>query len=223
MLHSNPVRSLFQECLRVSASQQLLQTLTAEIEGTLNSVEILSRLDSLFKAISLLDLGVDEQTEMIYQKDLFITDVPIYSSDQMSMRLFFLSKDTGFPLHDHPEMIALSYLLRGTIHCRNLDILSVKRTHIEAREVRNEVVNGPCLLTLTPECGNLHSLTAREDCILLDVFLPNYNDFRDCTFFNESLQENSNLHLKEMIAANINFREMEYCGASIFSDDLSSN
>lgn len=217
-MHSNPLRSLFQECLRISASQQLLQSLAAEIEGTSNTVQILCELDSLFKAISLLDLGIDEVTEQIYQKDSFITDVPIFSSDQIGISLFFLSKGTGFPLHDHPEMIAMSYLLKGTIHCRNADIISVKRTHIEAREVRNEVINGPSLLTLTPEAGNLHSLTAREDCILLDVFLPNYSDSRDCTFFKESFRENCNLHLEEISAAEMNFREMRYCGASIHGD-----
>ena len=222
-MHSNPLKSLFQECLRISQSPQLLQKLASEIEGTSNTVGILSGLDSLFKAISLLDLGVDENTEQVYQKESYVTDVPIYNSDQMGMSLFFLSKGTGFPLHDHPQMIALSYLLKGTIHCRNVDILSVRRSYFEAVEVRNEVVNGPSLLTLTPDAGNLHSLAAREDCILLDVFLPNYSDTRDCTFFKESYGENNYLHLKEMIGADMNFREMQYCGISIYSDDLNSH
>jgi len=207
-MQDNNVKNLFKVCRRISSDPGVLNSLIEEVE-TGRQGEVLSSLNSSLSAITAEDLGFTPQN---YYKPGFITYSEVYEDTDLSMGLFGMSKGTGFPIHDHPYMIAISAVLQGRMKYRNLDMVSRESPeHCTARTLKQGEVVGPAILYLTPNMGNLHELYALEETVFLDIFMPSYNDHdRTCTSYYE--YETGKL---QVFQPEIYFRGISYMGKAL--------
>jgi hypothetical protein len=83
-----------------------------------------------------------------------------------------LPRCSTIPLHDHPNMLGFAYLMAGTVN-----VYQMKQEGPNRYVMTNmETVTAPGLLFVTPEGNNFHKIEAFSDSVILDVFVPNYND-----------------------------------------------
>jgi len=129
----------------------------------------------------------------------------IYEDQDLSVGIFMLPKGTSIPLHDHPQMTVLSKLLFGKLDVVSFDMPSdhaqvqgrhkldefglLKGRHprkLHCGPCKREVLEAPAPTEwLHPLQGNIHQFTALEDCAILDILTPPYEDAagRSCHYY----------------------------------------
>ncbi|MCO5572749.1 hypothetical protein L7F22_026508 [Adiantum nelumboides] len=146
------------------------------------SPQLLQQVQSLIDAMTLADLGLNE--------DFFV------------LGFFYLPQSAVIPLHDHPEMTGLSKLLHGSMHVKAYDWIDppVQRPDTSgqrleagalnarlARLVVEDIFTAPCESTILYPTGggNIHALTGVTHCAVLDVLAPPYSatEGRPCTYY----------------------------------------
>ncbi|CAG9321022.1 unnamed protein product [Blepharisma stoltei] len=198
-------RDLFQFLIRLSSDSSSLIDLANEIELNKPPFYINETQQKLI-SVTAEDLGIDKAS-CFYPK--FITYIEVFENRNLSIGIFAMSKGSAFPIHDHPHMIGITYLIFGEISLINRDIISINSSGIvTTRVLKEEVAVGPQIFYLTANSGNLHEIHAHEDSLILDIFLPSYSeDERPCTYYKEI---RPNLLIR--YNPNLFFRNMQYLG-----------
>mmetsp|Transcript_12409 Transcript_12409/g.12460 ORF Transcript_12409/g.12460 Transcript_12409/m.12460 type:complete len:173 (+) Transcript_12409:125-643(+) len=145
---------------------------------------LISELERKFRSLTHLDVGF---TPGNYYTPRCIVYTELIETPELSMGLFGMSTGCNFPIHDHPSMLAATFVLSGRLQYRNYDISSRERGGVINLSLCMEgEARGGELLFLTPKRGNLHQIQALENSVFLDVFIPSYNDIdRPCTYYQE--------------------------------------
>ena len=116
----------------------------------------------------------------------YIGEMLIFEEDLLSLKIFSMSSGTYFPIHDHPEMIGLIYLISGEISYSNYSILSQNSEKTYVKLVSNGNLRSSEFMTLAPKYQNLHKITATANSLLFDIFIPNYcSKKRPCTYYRQ--------------------------------------
>jgi hypothetical protein len=106
---------------------------------------------------------------------------PVYSSQfqtskNETLSLLGIHPESRIPVHDHPDMLGLLYVIKGRIHVPGYDINGGHEgsAFVELTRRSGEVLqSGDAVLTL-PHTGNLHGLQAVEKnavCLTLHLHL----------------------------------------------------
>lgn len=205
------LRHVFTLAHRISQSPVLIQQLISEIESGW-SAELLDTLRMYLDGVDLCDVGVTETTWPSYFPANTVTHVPIYESEEMSICLFALSTGAVLPLHDHPEMAAITRVMHGYLRFKLADMVSQDAPNLFTyRYRRTGELRAPGLLSLTPKLCNLHQFLAMENTLLLDIFIPNYSLVRDVTYFLEL----SDTKLCGIKSPCFNLRQVQYKGVML--------
>jgi hypothetical protein len=189
----------------------MLAQLAQEVEGA-REPELLSQLQAKISRISVSDLGLTGKVLASCFSPGLITDTSIYDSDALSLHLFGMTRGYGFPLHDHPQMIGFTVLLKGSVRYRNISIASSEGGLLAFRQDKSSELSAPGVLVLTPNIGNIHEIYASENTLILDIFVPNYSSTRNCTFFKQVSQVGDYVTLRVIPPPDINSRAMVYRG-----------
>jgi len=119
----------------------------------------------------------------------------IFESNEFSVNIFHLPKDMIIPIHDHPDMTGINFVLHGSIEYTSYTV-----TKPDEAVLCNRVVTTPdmrAILTHKKE-GNLHTLLAFEDSSVFQVLTPSYNDeHRACSFYSVTHIEADRYHLSQ--------------------------
>ena len=175
--------------------------------ATANTPEALSELTAALAETTASDLGLAPAGPASPQPDLgsrlaalvrrgpeVVRYVPLFDGDPrgapatcFDAGVFVLPAGASIPLHNHPGMTVLSRLLFGTLHVRSLDCADSAGG--EATLAFDGELTGPAPpLVLTGSSRNVHCLTARTECAVLDVLSPPYDSpaGRGCTYYSEA-------------------------------------
>ena len=111
-------------------------------------------------------------------KPIVWTDVykdPEYSYGITIFRLF---KNQKMPLHDHPDISGINYLLSGNVTHHSYDIVDVlnmdKKQFIGIKYPESNYKQDEAIITL-PNKENLHEFTANENTAILQILLPDFD------------------------------------------------
>lgn len=197
----NRVSRLFQACRLHTASPQAIAALS-QANNAANFAYFQPVLDALGE-VTPEDVGVTDMGQMLRPGKISV--VTIYNSDQLWLGLFGLSKGTGFPIHDHPDMNGFVKLLSGKLRLRSLNEVGRKPDSISVQLVAEKEADGPAVLAVGPERNNFHDIWAVTPCLIFQVFIPNYSHNRLCTFYKVAKQEGSicQLHSEPVALASV--------------------
>ena len=205
---SQRIKELFLISKQVADSEVLLQQLISQIEGR-SRPSLLTGFRSALDKVQLPDLGITPDKESTHFVPDIITYTSIYETQSLSVCFFCMAQGTAIPMHDHPQMTALTRVLRGKLRYKLADMQGKEDTDVyRIREVRSGEVAAPDTFTLTPESGNLHQFEALESTVILDIFIPNYSELRDVTYFEEVSAD----QVSPTKPRNLHFREVLYTG-----------
>jgi hypothetical protein len=112
-----------------------------------------------------------------FREEVFTTDPAFHAS------VFAIADGETIPLHDHPELDVISKVLCGRIRVRAYEWID--SSSLLAREL-DGVTIGPDddALVLRKRPGTLHTITAMEPTVFLDLFSPYYDDeVRPCSYY----------------------------------------
>ena len=212
---SDQLRQLLSLAKQISHSPVLTEQLIGEIEGRAES-SLLARIVNCLDHIHLKDLGITEATSDQYFVPSSITYTPLYESQELSICFFALSKGMGLPLHDHPEMAVITSVVKGRMKFKLADLVERESDQLYTyREKDIGEMTAPGVLALTPAMCNLHQFLAMEDTVMLDIFIPNYSQVRDITYFLEV----SPTKVCGIKSALLNFSRVRYTGLSFEDSD----
>ncbi|KAM7278159.1 hypothetical protein ACFE04_005293 [Oxalis oulophora] len=190
----SPVQKLYETCKVVFAN-------TAP--GIVPTPENVQKLKMVLDEMKPTDFGL--RTEFSYmpltsnRKSRPVSYLRVHECNNFEIAIFCLPPKSVIPLHNHPGMSVFSKLLFGDLHIKSYDWVPGVSTGSStsknpktrlAKLKLNSVFKAPCSPTiLYPAAeGNIHCLTAKTSCAVLDVLGPPYSepDGRDCEYFDES-------------------------------------
>ncbi|KAI5080701.1 hypothetical protein GOP47_0003884 [Adiantum capillus-veneris] len=207
------------------------------LPGLAPSPQLLQQVQSLIDAMTLADLGLDEEFFVQVNKGAKSPQTVFYLHIHMcrrfSMGIFYLPQSAVIPLHDHPEMTVLNKLLHGSMHVKAYDWVdpSVQRSDFSgqrseasfpnarlARLVVEDIFTAPCKASMFCPTGggNIHALTGVTHCAVLDVLAPPYSaaEERPCTYYydfpTDCLSEASAIEGTDQTLAWLEVRQLPY-------------
>jgi hypothetical protein len=156
-------------CLQKYTSKDSLER-QAEAQGVTQSLRGL-RLQDLAICEEKLEARGIGYRNLLEKKGLRIT-------------LYFLPAGETIKLHNHPAMLVVSYVVEGQLQAKlysptGSPALYNKETSTLGRDTVS-YIDG-----LRTNHKNLHEFLALEDTYFLDILFPDYDDKRECTFFEE--------------------------------------
>mmetsp|Transcript_102850 Transcript_102850/g.235907 ORF Transcript_102850/g.235907 Transcript_102850/m.235907 type:complete len:266 (-) Transcript_102850:425-1222(-) len=185
---------LFQYCSTAVQAGSLTPVPTKPVSDTMIS---------LLNGVTAESLGVSPADVPRHAGKHTVFFQHILECPSLSLCIFLIPRGSCIPLHDHPHMSVFGRLLFGKMQVRSYDIDNVASSDVQNAMYYGQPVRAtratsgvlgpdPATYQLTPSFGNLHELTAIEDCSFFDVIFPPYGaEGRDCTYFS-TLQDVSN-------------------------------
>ena len=104
-----------------------------------------------------------------------------------SITLFRLFKGSRMPLHDHPDISGINYLLSGDILHQSYDVVDVlnadKRQFVGIKYKETHLKENDVIVTL-PHKENIHEFVANENTSILQILVPDYDQKqRRCSYW----------------------------------------
>ena len=120
-------------------------------------------------------------------KPIVWTDIYKDPSFAYSITIFRLFKGGTMPLHDHPSIYGINYLLSGSIGHKSYDILDALDVHkgefIGLQYPLREYLEDDAIMTL-PQKENLHEFIATENSSILQILIPDFDhQERVCSYW----------------------------------------
>jgi hypothetical protein len=196
-MFSNPVQSdPLSRLLKISSTlindESLLNELMQEIKDG-SSGPICSMFKSIFKRKLLEDLPEMTEFMKFFFESKSITEFPIFSSNNLGVKCFFMPKNSIFPLHDHKNKAVITGVLFGRIKYMTLDRTEDNWYHLSSKGT----AEASKILFATRDYRNIHSLVAAENSVILDIFMPNDDDFEDFSIFHVLRKRDREFQLKQ--------------------------
>lgn len=92
--------------------------------------------------------------------------------------MFRLFSGGKMPLHDHPDISGINYLLKGSVDAQSYDIIDVinvdKQEFIGIKYPPKKYKENEAIITL-PNKDNIHEFTATENTAILQILLPEFD------------------------------------------------
>merc|ERR1712018_772661 len=140
--------------------------------------ELVIALRERLNALHAEDLGVSPEDTLVIRSRSGIAYQEVYSGPEMTLCIFLLRKGAGLPLHDHPDMSVFGRLLFGRMRVLSFDFVEPNHrqptSHLGAfgyaGVLQSDCTIGPepTMYSLGPQEGNLHEITALDDCAFFD-------------------------------------------------------
>ena len=96
----------------------------------------------------------------------------------VNLEVFKLNENSDLGLHDHPNMFVYSKCLDGEI-----SIISFNGTSSKAEITSRRTLKANESTMLFPSINNFHYIYSKNGGILLDFFLPYYDEINICNFY----------------------------------------
>ncbi|KZV45648.1 2-aminoethanethiol dioxygenase-like [Dorcoceras hygrometricum] len=190
----SPVQRLYETCKEVFADCS---------PGIVPSPQNVEKLTAVLDQMTPADVGLIPNMQLFdSDRAPIITYLHLHECDRFSIGIFCLPPRSVIPLHNHPGMTVFSKLLFGKMHYKSYDWLDMNIDAANANDLQSHS-NGLRLAKLqvdsqfTAPCetsilypahgGNMHILTAKTACAVLDVLGPPYCDpeGRHCQYYHE--------------------------------------
>jgi cysteamine dioxygenase len=116
------------------------------------------------------------------------TSEELYVHPDFRLVLFVVAQGQAIPFHGHPLMTVLMKVLWGRIEIKAYDWAEEYPWTGLARCTYERTVDGAHeTLLVLPKRGNVHRLTAVEECAFLDLLAPPYSEpeGRPCHYYRE--------------------------------------
>jgi hypothetical protein len=149
--------------------------------------------DSLNK-VSFDDFFIEPEfrTKILSKDEVEYLDV--FKNDHIHVMAIFLPPKAVYPIHDHPQMLGFSKILKGQALIIHYDIIDkemfykkisgLKFCELLATQVEKTLLRDNDIDSIYPDKGNLHSIEAVHRTVILDVMFNYYDDSeRHCSFF----------------------------------------
>jgi len=153
--------------------------------------------------INCKDVGINVSHLDSYFKENTLTCIKIPNTTNIQIDIFCVPKGMHLNLHDHPNTVVITKVLHGNINQRSLDLVDKSYQNREQSAVVEEekFTNNPIELEailhadknlglnditfLTPDRGNIHSFTANDNTIFLDISIPIHGDISFANYYQE--------------------------------------
>ena len=229
---------MFKKMLFLMKEMSLLQkkddqNIFKTINESLNYQKFMTELSSL-KLENMNNSFVRSMKTVLKKEKMGFSSIYEDKLDEYGINMFILSEGKKLPLHDHPNMVVFTKILKGKMMMKTIDFkndefqIKLGYDFLENKNIPDEKktikINTECKInflskgdikTLTPIENNLHEITAIEDLIFIDFFLPNYSyeNGRICNFYKfEMLEEGNYLHYlfpsPEYSMENVNYEDI---------------
>jgi hypothetical protein len=102
----------------------------------------------------------------------------------LRITIYLLPAGEIIKLHNHPAMLVVSYVVQGCLEAKlysptgSPGLYDKETSRLESESL--SYIDG-----LRTTHKNLHEFRALEDTYFIDILFPDYDDKRDCTFFEE--------------------------------------
>ncbi len=133
-----------------------------------------------------------------FKARIFVTSgveyLDVYKDEKIHIMAMFMQPKVMYPIHDHPEMLVASKILKGQAEIRHFDIIdkksfyqkidSLSTAKLTAREAYCRELKESDIDLILPDFGNLHSIFSVQRTVVLDVMFNYYDDLkRPCSLF----------------------------------------
>lgn len=104
-----------------------------------------------------------------------------YSQNDLRLSAYFLPKNVRMPIHDHPKMFVLGYVLLGEMQAEMYTKLAKETYRKETKILKKDD-----FMLIEGEKDNLHQFTGLSNTVFLDILFPDYDHTnRVCTHYRE--------------------------------------
>lgn len=133
-----------------------------------------------------------------FKTKLFVTNsadyFDIYKDESIHIMAIFMPPKLVYPIHDHPEMLVYSKVLKGKAIVTYYDIIEKEHFYknlakLNFSKLLAKLSHSVCVQENEIECllphkGNLHSIESLHRTVILDVMFNYYDEEeRECSFF----------------------------------------
>ncbi|OMJ87714.1 hypothetical protein SteCoe_10559 [Stentor coeruleus] len=164
---------LIRLCNSISSDPNILKEFQEEIEGRTKDKILTSMIRNVLKNTNLDGLGVVHGILPLFFQERTITEIDLYNSSGLGIKCFFMSKETYFPLHDHPNQAVITSVLYGNVRHMSLNKTQDPNTLI-VNSKGSGIVGDIMFNTLNHK--NVHTILALTNSVILDVFMHNANE-----------------------------------------------
>lgn len=132
------------------------------------------------KDLRLQDLGVNK--EKLETRGVGYRN--ILEKKGLRITIYMLPVGETIKLHNHPAMLVVSYVIQGRLEATlysptgSPGLYNKETSRLESESL--SYIDG-----LRTNHKNLHEFRAVEDTYFIDILFPDYDDKRECTFFQE--------------------------------------
>jgi predicted metal-dependent enzyme (double-stranded beta helix superfamily) len=198
-------QNIFKIARKIAESVDIQQKVIKSIENKTYNSDYNSLINSI-KALDDKTLGIKDK----HYTSKCINAIKIFEDNLMTIAIYAMSSGTYFPMHDHPGMLGISYILKGEVSYSTYDIPLHQNTdkHKPFPTIKSK---SPLLMAFTPNKNNLHSIKAEINSILFDIFIPSYGLERYCTYYKITRSNTIEPYMPLL-----NFRESPYDGEPFY-------
>ena len=111
-------------------------------------------------------------------KPIVWTDIFKDPEASYSIVIFRLFKGGKMPLHDHPNISGINYLLSGAVHHQSydiVDVLNAEQGQFVGIQYPSSDLKENDVITTLPHKNNIHTFTALENTSVLQILVPDYD------------------------------------------------
>lgn len=153
-----------------------------------------SNVFQILNSIDISDINAHPSFQQALISSVNVQMLPIFNNKKIVIQLVFLPPKYCFEIHDHPEMLLVSKVLKGEATVTKYDLVNRDNIYEQIRRAdfskaavikKGESHFGPGDVDLLfPDNGNLHSIYSHKRVVLLEILVNAFDHTkRPCTFF----------------------------------------
>jgi quercetin dioxygenase-like cupin family protein len=132
----------------------------------------------------------------------------IFEKGGLRITLYYMPEGEIMKLHNHPSMLVITYILHGNLQA---EMYTPQGDNMTFSKEKSNLNSGDVAFIdgMRTNDKNLHELTATENTYFIDILFPDYDEAKECLFFELDEEINDTTYkLKETDSQEVDFFEI---------------